>query len=621
MSFNVTSAKLTGNPSKSGWSQVHDFVPEDPEKRKLRGHLYAVISTSRAPSDIDAVAVGRELLLRLHEEYFGDMKASSFNALRAAVEKVSGEFSSELGQIEIAAVCLVDSLVYSAAVGGGQVAIFRKGMLANILESKKETVSVSGHPQEEDVLVAGTREFFDAISHGVLKAAVEGKSPEETAETLAPSVHSKEQGRMGVVFLKFKKTLEDVVPEEAAAPPQFTSRLSSISSQIRGAKFISNLTNRLPDRKIRVRVQEELQASSQKRKVSISVGIVLLALLAISIGFGMRQKRQKDYKARYETELQQAMHEFEEAVEIFSLNPQRSRELFKQSRAKIGVLQGQGVEDPALSVLEENLKQKEGEILGEYRQGAELFVDLSLLSSGFSADKVATSEDKIYVLDINGKKVAEVSLDTKRSEVVAGPSQIDEANGLAAYSGRVFILNKDGILEIDKGVVVEKGWESEALVYVYAGNIYILDKGASFIWRYSGTESGFALGRSWLTEGVEPDLGSISVWAIDGSIWLLSETGRVFKFSSGNQIDFNIRGVSPELLRVDAIYTNEDLEYFYALDKEAGRVVVLEKDGEYKAQYFTDSVKEAKAIVVSEKEAKLILITNDKLLSVDLKLL
>ena len=64
--MNVSSAKLTGNPGPSGWSQVHEFSPEEPEKFTARGHLFAVVGTGNQKEGGDSVGAGRELLSLLH---------------------------------------------------------------------------------------------------------------------------------------------------------------------------------------------------------------------------------------------------------------------------------------------------------------------------------------------------------------------------------------------------------------------------------------------------------------------------------------------------------------------------------------------------------------------------
>ena len=66
MSLNLSSAKLVGNPNDSGWAQVHDFKPEEPEKLLKRGHLVAVVKTGKFAEGVEVVTSGREILSRLH---------------------------------------------------------------------------------------------------------------------------------------------------------------------------------------------------------------------------------------------------------------------------------------------------------------------------------------------------------------------------------------------------------------------------------------------------------------------------------------------------------------------------------------------------------------------------
>ncbi len=149
MSFNIVSAKISGIPNEFGWTQVHEFKPEEEEKLLKRGHLFAVFSTKKKEEGLDSVTAGRELLSRLHEEYFGNLEMQAFIALKNAVSKVSDEFSKTWGDVEIATVVVLEDVVYSAAVGGGKVAIYRDGAVATILESEGfETIDASGYPKE-----------------------------------------------------------------------------------------------------------------------------------------------------------------------------------------------------------------------------------------------------------------------------------------------------------------------------------------------------------------------------------------------------------------------------------------------------------------------------------------
>jgi len=623
----LTSAKLTGNPGTSGWAQVHEFAPDDATKLAQRGHLFAVVATSRHEEGVDSVIAGRELLARLHEEYFGKEEGEAFNVLKSAVEKVIDEFRESWGEVEVAAVAFLDKVVYSAVGGGAQVAIFRNGMLAKILESSpKQVVSASGYPKERDILLLATKRFFETIPNGVLKGALEGADPATVAESLAPSVHaSQDNGNLGAVVIRFEKEVFFAKEEEAVPSPvpSGVSLMDRARGVLAGAfSGIQNaLAKRLPERKIFVRGAPEEEVLPQSKKMTLTVGIVLLLILLVSIGFGIRQKVLRDQKSKYGDRLTQAQHEIDEAVSLASLNPERSRELFSSSFSLAETLKAEGVKDPALEEVIRKLEENRGRILGEYREEGALYMDLSILSDGLKGDDMSGSSERVYILDKAGKKVVGITLATKKTEVVAGPDQLEGATSLASYTERVFVLTGEGIFEVgdEKTKAIEKDWEGEVLPYAYAGNIYLLDKAANTIWRFAGAEGSFGSKSEWLGEGIEPDFSRIVSISIDGNIWVLSQTGRILKFSRGSPQNISAAGVFPSLSSADVIYTNEELGFVYILDKGGKRVVVLDKDGNYKAQYFSDRLSEANDLAVSEKEKKIILLAGSKLYFIELK--
>ena len=625
MAFAVVSAKLTGSPGTSGWVQVHEYAPADPEKLSSRGHLFAVVATGRHEEGVDAVSAGRELLSRLHEEYFGSGEGSAFAILEAAVKKVSEEFRSTWGEVEIAAVSLVGGVVYSVVGGGAQVAIFRNGILAKILEStREEVISASGYPKEGDVLILGTKFFFEVFPSGVIKAAIEGKEPGSAVESLAPTVHSRDDtGSLGAAILSFKEE-EGAAQGEVTPPPAPGEKVARISSSFgKAVSFVQGYIARIfPERKIYVKgMEKEEEEVPQKRKLLSSVGIILLVLLVVSIGFGIRAKAVKEGKARYESRLTQAQHEFDEALTLTSLNPDRARELFANSRALVDTLKAEGVKDKELEELIAKLDENQGTVLGEYKAEPQLFVDLSILSDNLKGDGLAASSEMVFVLDKGGKKVVGIAFGTKKSEIVAGPDQISDARDLAVYEDRAFVLEADGIYEVGKTKtkVVDNEWKGEVLIYAYAANLYVLDKEAGVIWRYPGSGSTFGAGTNWLAPGVSPDLSLVKAMSIDGAIWLLSGSGRISKFSQGNSINFTITGVFPQLANPNSIYTNEELDFVYILERDKKRVVVLEKDGKYKAQYIADKLGEATDLAVSEADGKIIILAGDKLFSIETK--
>ena len=627
MKLATTSSKLTGTPDESGWSQVHEFRPNDAEKLKVRGVLFAVISTEKISEGVDGVVFGREIIGRLHEEYFGKLETSAFYALKAAVEKVSKEFGGEKGKIEIAAVSYVSDVIYSAACGGAKVMIYRTGMLAEILDSKEKVVSASGYPKEGDVLICASNLFFKSIPLGTIKASVSGKDVGYAAERLAPSVRaSNVQGRLGVVFVRFAKTVDDKTPVFAKQKPYKKEAVDKKKTRetFKLSTLFSSVLKKLPktsSKRIYVRSQTENLEEVQSRKTAFTVGFVILILLVVSIVFGVKQKTENERRKEYESVFLSAKHEFEEANEIFSLNPQRARELFLQSKQKISGLVSEDNGDEELNSLWDAIQQNEGVILGEYNLEPKLFIDLTLQSDDFYGTDLSVSNETFFVLDKDAEKALSVVVESKKTQILAGPSLIDDAKHIASYSDRAFILSNEMVFEIgdEKRDLIEKDWEGDVMPYAYTGNFYLLDKDESEIYRYSGVGLDFSFKSSWLNESVDMNFGDVISWTIDGNIWMLTETGEILRFSMGNRVSFLAKGLSPSFTNPKQIFTHEELDYLYILDPQNRRVVVLDKEGEFKAQYVSDTIKEAVDFGISEEHKKIIILTPGKLLEIELR--
>jgi hypothetical protein len=208
---------------------------------------------------------------------------------------------------------------------------------------------------------------------------------------------------------------------------------------------------------------------------------------------------------------------------------------------------------------------------------------------------------------------------TKKTQVVAGPDKVGDAISFLAYEDNTYIINDEGINETGEDTLIEKDWDGEVIPYAYAANIYLLDKTANNIWRYSAAEGGFGSKNSWLAPGITADFSRIKAITIDGSIWTLSDTGKIFKFTRGSPQNMSNTGTVPEITSADSIYTNETLEGVYILDTSGKRVVVLGKDGKYKAQYISDDLSEALDLIISEKDKKIVFLTPGKLQFLEIK--
>ena len=619
----IISAKVAAAPGPSGWAQVHEFVPENPKQLSTRGRLSAVLATERTGGGIDTISSERELIGRLHEEYYGRSEGKAFDVLRNAVQKVVEEFSEKWGSVEISACVFVDGIIYSAASGGGGVMICRDGALATILESHGEVITASGYPKDGDMMLLATKAFFQKVSTEAVKTSLTSVSPEAAVGILNPVVHEGfEEGNLGALIMKFEARV--VIPAESQnvmpAVPLKNKPLNFFKGGIMA--LLNKIKNRIPQRSIYIRSGMRDEVTSQSRKMTFSVGIILLAILIVSIGFGIRQKKINDLKKKYQGILQTAQSEVDQAIGLASVSPDKSRQLFTDSEQKLQEIINLKVTDPNVSALQKKINESRGAILGEYDGTPTLFLDLSLLSSGFIGDTISSSGGNVFILDKSGKRIVSVAADTKKSKVVAGPTVLDDVFDIASYQDTVFILASDGIYQVglDKTKVISKVWTGDALISAFAGNMYVLDKSGNAIYRYSGQVGNtFGAQQKWLSASTTASFSGAVGWGMDGAIYVLYPNSKILKYSLGSPQNFSISGTLPEIGNVDALYADPDNQYIYLLDKAGKRVVVVDKKGNYKAQYVSDQIAGAKSLVVSEAQKEIILLTGDKLLSIGIK--
>ncbi|OGM26881.1 hypothetical protein A3D00_05430 [Candidatus Woesebacteria bacterium RIFCSPHIGHO2_02_FULL_38_9] len=582
MSFKITPVSLSGK-SQASLVQVHET------------NNLVVLMTLKSNVDFSQKS---QIISRFDEEFFSKRGLTPFNNLRETVQKVDQEIS-------VAAIYVDGKCVNCVVTGASQIMLFRAGVLANILEGKGTVVAASGYSKNEDVLIMGNKSFFDKVSQGELRAILFESNPTVAVEKLRLILGSIEENTAGCVMVSFEEVAEE--------------------KETKFLKIVHFLVRVLPERKIHVVPGSFENVRTSSRKTTVLVGVILLILLTVSIVFGVKQRNLKLLKSKYESRLNEARHQLDEADSLFALNPIRSKELFNQAKKTSKDLVNEGVKDERLSILEKDVVGMSGKILGEYTSEPDLFLDLSLLSSGFKGSEVIASSDKIYVLDKTGGKLVSIDFETKKTEVVAGPDQISDVLKVAVYADRTFVLTDKGIYEVTadksgKSLVVEKDWEGEVLFSSYTGNIYLLDKSKNTIWRFSGLQNGsFGPKQKWLGSGFTVDLTKSNSMIIDGSVWILTDNELILKYALGAPISFSTSEVSPKFSKPLSIYTNEDLTGLYILDPENSRVLVFDKNGEYKASYIADKIKEAKGLVVSEKTRKAILLLDDKLYFLELK--
>ncbi len=529
--------------------------------------------------------------------------------------------------LNVSVVVVASGKLYLEALGDFNVCIFRNGRFARVSPGADARFFFSGYITSKDVFLVSTASFFISNTPseiGALLYEVEKSGGLKTNKSFIDGI--KKTPFLWIEIGEETSKPEDIVVHKG----DYSGKISlngSLTDMVVSKRGLSNFWSTIRgiygnyQKRTTYGMGEGYQSNLKRRKTWSLVGITLLLVLIVSIIFGIKSKRQADIKAGYEADLVTAEHGLTESLEIFSLNKNRSRELFIESRKLVEDLTQKDIQDSRLDVAKQVVEQNQGKILGEYKPSIENFVDLGLLTDNFKGDKINLTNDILYVTDKTSRKIVKLILESKRSEVLAGPNKLPDIYDTAGYFDRVFVINNEGIFEVSKTKekVSDTIFNNNVLASVFAGNLYVLDKGESEIFRFAGDGKVFGSRKNWLASDTDVNLSSAKSMGVDGSIWVLTGVGEVYKFVQGNKQTFNLDADFIKNVDITNFFTSDETQSLYFLDHTHGKIIVFTKDGEYVAQYVHNDLKNTSSIIVSESVKKIILLNENKLFSMELK--
>ena len=637
--FLLKTAKIVGTTTDQAWSQVHTFSPTEDEKLLKRGHFLAVISLSDLAKGIEPAAAGKEMISRLHEEYYGHLEEKAIHQLAKALEQILAETKEE-AKVEIEAVALVEGVIYFAIAGKGKILIQRKGRLATILSGKEKKVEVaSGRVESGDLFLLGSQKFFSLLDEEVIKTALSANSTNEAAELLMPVVHKQEEnGATAASVLKLEAKIEEkeaLDSEEVLLEkkPEVVSKrlvkemvLGKISQILKpitkmGQMFFLKVGKKLKRRAIYLSGEESKK--QKPKRTLITVALILAVLLLVSAVLGIRQKNRQQDGSGLGMILKQATIKKEEGEALIDLNPIRARQLLIEARELIEEIDAENMTQ-AIFDLQAELEQSLSSVMREHEVEPRSLFDLVIIKDDAWGNDLAVSGEEMIVFDQSKKTIYKVGIDGKNSSILTGGEDLSGGQQVAAFLPKIYLLTDRGILQFDRetkrqSLVIEtdENWGEIVDLRAFGGNLYLLDKQGE-IWKYPGLEGGFGSYRRWV-KNEEADFSNAVAMSIDGSVWVLKNDGRIWKYTQGVKDTFVIAGLDKPLDNPAAIFTDDDQENLYLLDKGNSRVVVINKSGEYHSQYLWQGASEATALIASEEEKKILLLSGNKIYEIEIK--
>ena len=248
------------------------------------------------------------------------------------------------------------------------------------------------------------------------------------------------------------------------------------------------------------------------------------------------------------------------------------------------------------------------------------------MGDGVRADSIKSDVGKAIIFNRNTSSVYTIGLLQKQSTVVLGGEKGPKNAGwVVSTNGRFYSIDPAGVIGRfqEGGEGIETMREGEAWGTIqdaagYGGNVYLLDTKEQMIWKYEPYSGGLGDPRYYLRGNSELPKDAVAM-AIDGSVWVGSKTGEVRVYVQGFQQDFALSNVPNAFMEVRALFTDEDQKNLYILDGKAQRVVVVDKQGVYQAEYSSPVFADAKAVAADEASSALYALTAEQVYRLNLQ--
>jgi len=251
--------------------------------------------------------------------------------------------------------------------------------------------------------------------------------------------------------------------------------------------------------------------------------------------------------------------------------------------------------------LQTKVSEVEALILKKESKDAELHYDLAIEEEGAIGTKFSLFEDKAYILNPEGK-VYIFALEKKSFEKRKLSKKPSADSLVGGYEKNAFVFDpKVGIIRIDQEgvnktvIAKETQWNEISSMQIYNGNIYLLDGGNNALYKYPVTTDGYGDRMSYF-KGSYLDLNTKSTFAIDIAVYVANTTA-VEKYTAGIRDEFNFK-LPTSKSTIDKIITHIDQTELYLWDKKEGILYIMGRDGTYKRQITSSTLKSASDIEV-----------------------
>ena len=182
------------------------------------------------------------------------------------------------------------------------------------------------------------------------------------------------------------------------------------------------------------------------------------------------------------------------------------------------------------------------------------------------------------------------------------PSEVKSSSISLKQKIEINLENLSGLVRIPDPIVASSNEtknmflrENRPDTALFGGNYYVLDSLQGEIIKYSSNMDNPQL---WLKVRSQV-LGAKSI-AVDGYVWVLSETDKILKFRAGQLLETIAPTIYPHAKNLSKIYAYDELPFLCIFDPEQKRIILMDKTGQVFQQFQSEKFDNLSDLAFSE---------------------
>lgn len=609
----IVVSKIVANSTPVSWAQAYTTL-----------NFYAVVSLEVSQEEESITTLGKNVLEKLTREFFAQEEKNLTSIKQAVLNTIDAIDTNTIYSIVLAT--FSQNALYIVIAGEGKAVIKRGGKIGTVAQGiQNDVISFSGFLERNDIIILETNDFSKKISSKKI-LLLDHLTVSDIAESLAPLVHEKSRGTEAAIILKYEVHTPTILETQEEAGE--TQKTQSLIQRI--TPILSNYLTKLKPiikKNVSGRLASNMLIRFKKKNFIIFciLGILTVVFL-LSLLFEKKREQTKKTEFSAKEILSVATKKLEEADALATLNKPLAIETLYSAKTSLeeerkNTQNSQSISkiNGMIEVLDKKLNELEGNTSAKnqivFFDGArENIRNVSTFTKKGGSFAVLDKEGNIFLVS--------------DSEKIEKKSKVDIKNVRFATSDDTFIyiLGESGVYRIDKGnlkstkIISIENISGYQGIDTFLGNVYLLNSSEKNVEKYLSPQF---QKQSYFDKNTSFDknttfLSNPVSMTIDGSIWILEDSGIIRKFTKGKDDNFQVKGTTKTFSIDSLIYTETDFANLYILDIAAKKIAIIAKDGQYQGKIDIASFKEnIYSFAIDKKSKKIFLLATNVLYMLD----